>query len=491
MQNFFKTFFIKDVFFKTSIIVGLIHLIFYFLTYDNNFFSDDYTHLIGLKLYNLIQGNTLSIENLLNLYTNHFIPFYLFYHQFMPDNFIFYHGIIAIIFFLSSLVVFQIVFKLTNCNKVSFLSTLLYSTNMSIHIKPYVWNIFDFSIVNSFTGFLSIFFFILFYQAKGLKKYLLFLTYFLFSILSCLNFENGLVYPILTTLIALLFLKKKYSIKSFLGLIPVLVFFIILIFSSNNPSYLAKERLSESYNERFTKKIEVNEKTYVYFYRSQYAYRDITGYSFRVFDNLISSLNLYSLENSFKYYINPQTLKNYVLSNYQKLIIILFTIFLILLIVFFKNLNKIKIKYPVKNFLFIYLATFLIYTFIFFRQDLNTTLAFSSSILISIFVIELYKNKFIFIPSLVLISFLGSTLLYSFTGFEHVKYWETRSYIKNVSQIHYKNANKNILDKKITHFTDYRFLYYYLNYDENKEYLKKFKNLKYTDFVSAMRTDKN
>ena len=172
MQNFFKTFFIKDVFFKTSIIVGLIHLIFYFLTYDNHFFSDDYTHLIGLKLYNLIQGNTLSIENLLNLYTNHFVPFYLFYHQFMPDNFIFYHGIIAIIFFLSSLVVFQIVFKLTNCNKISFLSTLLYSTNMSIHIKPYIWNIFDFSIVNSFTGFLSIFFFILFYQTKGLKKYL-------------------------------------------------------------------------------------------------------------------------------------------------------------------------------------------------------------------------------------------------------------------------------------------------------------------------------
>jgi hypothetical protein len=30
-----------------------------------------------------------------------------------------------------------------------------------------------------------------------------------------------------------------------------------------------------------------------------------------------------------------------------------------------------------------------------------------------------------------------------------------------------------------------------LNYDENKKYLKKFKNLKYTDFVSAMITDKN
>ena len=87
MSNFFEKFFMKDVFLKTSIIVGVINIIFYLLTYDNHFFSDDYQHLIGLKLYNLIQGKFLSLDNLLNLYTNHFAPFYLFYHQFMPDNF--------------------------------------------------------------------------------------------------------------------------------------------------------------------------------------------------------------------------------------------------------------------------------------------------------------------------------------------------------------------------------------------------------------------
>ena len=209
MSDFFEKFFMKDVFLKTSIIVGVINIIFYLLTYDNHFFSDDYQHLIGLKLYNLIQGKILSLDNLLNLYTNHFAPFYLFYHQFMPDNFIYYHGIIAIIFFLSSLVVFQIVLKLTSCNKISFLSTLLYSTNMSIHIKTYVYNIFDFSIVNSFTGFLSILFFILFFQAHSSKKYFWFTAYLIFSIISCLNFENGLIYPILTTLIAFLFLKNN------------------------------------------------------------------------------------------------------------------------------------------------------------------------------------------------------------------------------------------------------------------------------------------
>ena len=33
-------------------------------------------------------------------------------------------------------------------------------------------------------------------------------------------------------------------------------FFILLISNGNNPSYLAKERLNESYNERLTKKID-------------------------------------------------------------------------------------------------------------------------------------------------------------------------------------------------------------------------------------------
>ena len=257
MSNFFEKFFMKDVFLKTSIIVGVINIIFYLLTYDNHFFSDDYQHLIGLKLYNLIQGKILSLDNLLNLYTNHF-TFLSFSSSIMPDNFIYYHGIIAIIFFLSSLVVFQIVLKLTSCNKISFLSTLLYSTNMSIHIKTYVYNIFDFSIVNSFTGFLSIFFFILFFQAHSSKKYFWLTAYLIFSIISCLNFENGLIYPILTTLIAFLFLKKQYSLKSLLGLVPLLFFFILLISFANNPSYLAKERLNESYNERLTKKIDLN-----------------------------------------------------------------------------------------------------------------------------------------------------------------------------------------------------------------------------------------
>ena len=42
MTNFFKIFFQKNVFLKTFLIIGIIHIIFFVITYDNHFFSDDY-----------------------------------------------------------------------------------------------------------------------------------------------------------------------------------------------------------------------------------------------------------------------------------------------------------------------------------------------------------------------------------------------------------------------------------------------------------------
>lgn len=489
MSNFFKTFFEKYTFLKTFFIIGLVQIIFLSLTYNNYFFSDDYQTLIGLKLYNLIQGEYLSLQNLFELNSNHFIPFYFFYNQFMPDNYIYYHGIVALIFFFSSLLVFQIAFKLTNSNKISFLSSFLYSINMSIHIKPYVWNVFHFSIINSFTGLLGILFFIKYYQTNNLKKYLWLFLYITFSTLSCLNFENGLLYPIIATAIVFLFFSKKSLKKNLIGLIPIGIFLILLIITGKDPLYLAKERLNKTYNERLTNKIEINPKTYSYFYRSQYAKRDLTGYTFRVFDNISSTLNLYSLESSLKYFSDSNTLKNYILNNYLQLILALFIIFFILIIIFIKNLKQITFQYPILKFLVLYLLTFFIYTFIFFRQDINSALAFTSSILISILIIEFYKNSLSFLPSLFLFFFIGSTVLYSSTGFEVIKYRENKSFVKKLSNIHYENAINKKNDKSIQNYQDYIFLYYYLNYQDKKNYLKKYKNLKYSNFISAMMNE--
>ena len=162
---------------------------------------------------------------------------------------------------------------------------------------------------------------------------------------------------------------------------------------------------------------------------------------------------------------------------------------LLLIVNFVKNLKQIQFKFPVIKFLLLYFVTFFIYTFIFFRQDINSALAFSSSILISIMVIEFYRNKLFFLPSLVMILFVGSTLLYSATGFEIVKYSATRSDIKKTSNIHYEYALQKINDPNIKYYLDYKFLYYYLNFQENKEYLKKYKNLNFNDFSSAIIND--
>ena len=136
------------------------------------------------------------------------------------------------------------------------------------------------------------------------------------------------MYPIIASIISFLFLKNKFLLKSLIALLPILIFFILLISTGKNPLYLTNERFAESYNERLTNKMEINSNTYSYFYRSQYANRDIVGYSFRVYDNLISSFNLYTLENSIKYFTDTDDLKNYIINNYLKLIVLLFIIFL-------------------------------------------------------------------------------------------------------------------------------------------------------------------
>ena len=361
---------------------------------------------------------------------------------------------------------------------------------MSIHIKPYIWNLFYAHILNGFTGLFSVYVFIKFIKSQKSKKKFWLLSYFLLSILTVLNSETGLVYPIICLSIYILFFDRRNLIlTSFYIFVPIIVFISLLVSTNKDPLYLAKERFDKSYTERFTKHTQVDEKSYAYFYRSPYANKDLIGYSFRIFDNLTSSINLHSLENSLKYFVKTDKLKKYIIENYIKIILIVFLITFLIIIIFIKNLRDIKFKQPVNKFLLFYLIIFSIFTFIFFRQDLNIALAFASSILISVVIYELYQNKKYFFPYLISIVFIGSTFLYALSGFEHVKYWENRSTIKNVSSTHYENAKNKINSKNIPYYYDYIFLYYYKNFKDNEEYLLKFKNLKYTNFINAIIED--
>ena len=101
--------------------------------------------------------------------------------------------------------------------------------------------------------------------------------------------------------------RKNLILTSFYIFVPIIVFIFLLVSTNKDPLYLAKERFDKSYTERFTKHTQVDEKSYAYFYRSPYANKDLIGYSFRIFDNLTSSINLHSLENSLKYFVKIST----------------------------------------------------------------------------------------------------------------------------------------------------------------------------------------
>ena len=69
----YKNFFYADKYYLSFIFFPLI---FYLITFDNPFYSDDYQTIIGLKLFNLIHGNSyFGLKEAFNLRTDgHLAP---------------------------------------------------------------------------------------------------------------------------------------------------------------------------------------------------------------------------------------------------------------------------------------------------------------------------------------------------------------------------------------------------------------------------------
>ena len=63
MYNQFSKYLLINIF-----IIFCINLIFLFITFENPFYSDDYGTIIGVKLYNLINGSYDKICNLIILF---------------------------------------------------------------------------------------------------------------------------------------------------------------------------------------------------------------------------------------------------------------------------------------------------------------------------------------------------------------------------------------------------------------------------------------
>ena len=93
-------------FLKTVIIITVIQLAFFYITLNNYYFSDDYQSIIGVKLYNLIQGKYTFKDFFVIRGDGHFDPMFYFINQFMPSSHIFFHGIIVFCFIISSTLIY-------------------------------------------------------------------------------------------------------------------------------------------------------------------------------------------------------------------------------------------------------------------------------------------------------------------------------------------------------------------------------------------------
>ena len=461
--------------FKSAIIiVTLIQLTFFFITSEDYFFSDDYQYIIGVKLYNLIQGHALSFENLFLYLIDppHYAPIFFFINQFNPDNPIWFHGFVISLLGISSLIIFKIVEKLTSDKKISLLASVMFCANYSIHIKTLVWDSLHTHMTNSTIGFLSVLVMIISFEKKSKLRW--YFLYIFLSMISVLNFETGLIHPIITFLIIFLFYKKKLIKAGIVALLPIILYTLSVFAVSGEILPLLKDRTNDIRLKNYEKVFNLNSNNKIYFYRSQYAPRNSLGYTLRAADNALGSFNFSSVENIVKYYFDKETVKVMILNNYRSVLFIIILFAISIIAYLYNKFRIIKFKDFVLKFVIIYLALFCIYTFIYFRKDINMALAFPSSVLISIVVVELYKVKNRILSYSIIFLFFLPSILYAFTGFEYVNEWPTRSTIKKVSESYYEKAKNKEINMSLENDSDFIYLYYYLNYKDNKAFLTKY-----------------
>lgn len=463
------------------ILIGLIiNIAFFSLTFQNPWISDGYPYIYGTKLFNLINNQIFFFFEFNAFGNERFLPLFTFIVQLIPDNYIVWHSIVVFIFYLSSIFLYLVTFKLTNNYQISLLSTILYSINYSLSIKMLSWNIFFAHVFNGFLGIASIFFFLLYLENK--KKIFLIL-YFISSITGTLIFETGLVYPLITLAIVY-FCKNTKNIKDLFKIIIPIFFYVLLVFLNSGkflPIFL--ERVNPERSNFYSSVFKKNDSNDLHFYRSTYAPRDFKGLYLRTFDNILGSLNISSLEHVIKYYDKQNSIKKLFKNNFFIFSFFFILIFIVLIYFTLKD-SKIKIfDNFLKKISLTYFFVFFTYTIVFFRKDLNLGLSFIVSILLSTIIYRLYLNKKKIIASIFLSFFTLSSILYATTKFEYFSNdFSSRTDVINHYNKYFSKSKDNILDKSMPDYDDYKFFFYYKNYEEYKDYLEKYKNISLRDF---------
>jgi hypothetical protein len=475
--------------YKYLFILSIYPIIIYFFTYNNYFYSDDYQLIIGLHLYNLINNQIfIDFSQIFSLRTDgHFAPIMYLINNLLPPNHIIFQAIIMIIFLLGIYLTFYFLRLIEFKTKNVFYTCLFFSINMSLLIKPLVWNVFHSHITNYFTAIIS---YIFFYYALQKKNKLIFYFLFLFfGIITVLNTETGLIYYIILPVLLFLFYKKQIAKYDYaISFLPVLFYLIPVLFLSyklGNDNIIEQRIINTNNNSHEIIDKKYNFKQKISYLRSRQSPRNLEGNLVIGADLILGSLNL-SVYEYLERFSDKKKVK--ILSFLIILLFILSLIFYFFIFIKYLIFSKnIKNKEFIKILLF-YIFIFCIYLFIYHRKDINTALALACGLMFSFLYLNVLRNK---TRKFFIITYLLPSILYASIGFDEVYEMREREYINQMFQ-DFDSVNFNELRKlnDLSYKEDAIYYYYYKYYDEYSKYLNhQYKGVSWYEFESILLKD--
>ena len=472
--------------YKYLFFLSIYPIIIYFFTYNNYFYSDDYQLIIGLHLYNLINNQSfIDLSQIFSLrYDGHFTPIMYLINNLLPPNHIVFHAIIMITFLLGIYLTFYFLRLIEFKTKNVFYTCLFFSINMSLLIKPLVWNVFHSHITNYLTAIIS---YIFFYYALQKKNKLIFYFLFLFfGIITVLNAESGLIYYIILPVLLFLFYKKqiaKYDyVITFLPILFYLIPVLFLSYKSGDDNIIKQRIINTNINSHEIIDKKYNFKQKISYLRSRQSPRNLEGNLVIGADLILGSLNL-SVYEYLERFSDKKKIK--ILSTLIFILFILSLIFYFFIFIKYLIFSKnIKNKEFIKILLF-YIFIFCIYLFIFHRKDINTALALACGLMFSFLYLNVFKNK---TRKFFIIAYLLPSILYASIGFDEVYEMRERKYINQMFQ-DFDSVNFNELKKlnDLSYKEDAIYYYYYKYYDEYSKYLNhQYKGISWYEFESVL-----
>ena len=120
---------------------------------------------------------------------------------------------------------------------------------------------------------------------------------------------------------------------------------------------------------------------------------------------------------------------------------------------------------------------------IFFRRDINIGLSFISSLLISKILYDLYCLNRKLILAIILFFYISPTILYAFSNFKFFGDFSTEKSISLFSKYE-ANISFDRPNKQIDNYNNFKYFYYFNNFDDNRDYLEKYRNLTLREFFT-------